>query len=282
MTRYRRRRRRDRGVRYIAVVILVAATLSALLVPLLSPYTPTGQDLENRFAPPGSEGHVLGTDEFGRDVATRIAWGARAAAQTAGGGVLLAALIGVPLGLGAGLERRVVDPVIALVVDAALSFPGVLLAVAIIAVLGSGAVQVSVALGIMFAPLFARTVRAETLSVSQEGYVELSRGLGTPTLRRICMHIVPNVLPNVLVIATSSFAICITIEAALSFLGLGSAPPQPTWGLMLRDARNYLGVAPHLAILPGVVLGLCVFSLNTLGDAFSEYLDYRHPDASNT
>ena len=280
MSRYRRRG--DRGILYIAVAILVAAALSALLVPAFSPYTPTEQHLELRFAPPGSEGHLLGTDEFGRDVATRLAWGAWAAAQTAGGGVLLAALIGVPLGVAAGLERRVIDPVIALVVDAALSFPGVLLAVAIIAVLGSGAVQVSIALGIMFAPLFARTVRAETLSVSQEGYVEISRGLGTRTLRRICMHIVPNVLPNVLVIATSSFAICITIEAALSFLGLGSAPPQPTWGLMLRDARNYLSVAPHLAILPGVVLGLCVFALNTVGDALSEYLDSGHPDTSNT
>ncbi len=279
MSRYRRR---GRGIRVFAVAILVAAAPAAVLVPALSPYSPTEQNLERRFAPPGSEGHLLGTDEFGRDVATRLAWGAWAAAQTAGGGVLLAALIGVPLGVAAGLERRVLDPVIALLVDAALSFPGVLLAVAIIAALGSGAVQVSIALGIMFAPLFARTVRAETLSVSNEGYVELSRGLGTPTLRRICMHIVPNVLPNVLVIATSSFAICITIEAALSFLGLGSAPPQPTWGLMLRDARNYLGIAPHLAILPGVALGLCVFALNTVGDALSEYLVHNQPGTSST
>ena len=256
--------------------------LAALFAPAVSPYTPVQQNLERRFEPPGAEGHILGTDEFGRDVATRLAWGARAAFATAGAGVVLAALVGVPLGLAGGLERRVLDKVLMLLIDAALSFPGVLLAVALIAVLGSGATQVSIALGVLFAPLFARTVRAETLSVSQEGYVDVSRGLGTPAHRTVAMHILPNVMPNVLVIATSSFALCITIEAALSFLGLGSQPPTPTWGLMLREARNYLHVAPHLAILPGVVLGLSVYGLNTLGDTLSRLFDLNRDDTLDT
>lgn len=257
----------------LALGTLSLIVLAALAGPLVSPYSPVEQNLDRRFEAPGAEGHVLGTDEFGRDVATRLVWGARAAFTTAGVGVWIAAIVGIPLGLAAALERRILDPVLTLVLDAALSFPGVLLAIALIAVLGSGALQVSVALGVMFAPLFARTVRAETLSVVNEGYVTISRGLGTSAIRTVYMHIVPNVLPNILVIATSSFAIAITIEAALSFLGLGSQPPTPTWGLMLREARNYLQVAPHLAILPGVVLALCVYALNALGDALSSWFD---------
>ncbi len=266
----------------IGIAMLALVIAAALLGPALSPYSPVRQNLERRFESPGAPGHVLGTDEFGRDVATRLVWGARSAFTTAGTGVLLAAAVGLPLGLAAGLERRVLGPLIMLLVDAMLSFPGILLAVALIAVLGSGAIQVSIALGIMFAPLFARTVRAETLSVSQEGYVDVSRGLGTPAHRTVAMHILPNVMPNVLVIATSSFALCITIEAALSFLGLGSQPPTPTWGLMLREARNYLHVAPHLAILPGVVLGLSVYGLNTLGDTLSRLFDLSRDDTLDT
>ncbi|MFP4643734.1 MAG: ABC transporter permease [Spirochaetales bacterium] len=264
----------------IGTIIIVLILAAAVFGPVVSPYSPVQQNLERRFEPPGAAGHILGTDDFGRDVATRLAWGARSALSTAGSGVLLAALIGLPLGLAAGLERRVLGPTIMLLVDAILSFPGILLAVALIAVLGSGALQVSVALGIMFAPLFARTVRAETLSVSQEGYVDVSRGLGTPAYRTVAMHVLPNVMPNVLVIATSSFALCITIEAALSFLGLGSQPPTPTWGLMLREARNYLDNAPHLAILPGLALGLSVYGLNTSGDALSRRFDVSAGDIS--
>ncbi len=266
----------------IGITILALVIIAAVLGPMVSPYSPVRQNLERRFESPGASGHILGTDEFGRDVATRLVWGARSAFMTAGSGVLLAAVIGLPLGLVAGLERRVLGPVIMLLVDAMLSFPGILLAVALIAVLGSGAFQVSIALGIMFAPLFARTVRAETLSVSQEGYVDVSRGLGTPVRRTVAMHILPNVMPNVLVIATSSFALCITIEAALSFLGLGSQPPTPTWGLMLREARNYLHVAPHLAVLPGLLLGVSVYGLNTFGDALSRMLDLSADDLSHT
>lgn len=253
-------------MRHAPVALLGVFVILSVAGPSLVRRSPVRQNLELRFASPGTEGYLLGTDEFGRDVAARLVWGTRAAFITSGSGVLIAAAIGIPLGLLAALERRILDRIISLLIDATLSFPGVLLAVALIAALGSGALQISIALGIMFAPLFARTVRAQTLAVSREGYVELSHGVGSSALRTVGMHILPNVIPSTLVIATSSFALCITIEAALSFLGLGSQPPTPTWGLMLREARNYLQIAPHLALLPGMTLALCVFSLNSVGD----------------
>lgn len=241
-------------------------------MPFVSPYTPTGQRLSVRLSPPGTDGHVFGTDEFGRDVATRMAYGARAAAGTASGGILIAILLGLPLGIAAGLERRVLDPAVSLLIDAMLSFPGVLLAIALLTVLGSGSGQVALALGLMFAPLYARTSRSETLAVSAEPFVTVSRGLGSHPMHTVWLHILPNVIPQAVVLSASVAAISITIEAALSFLGLGVAPPTASWGLMLRDARNYLGTAPWLALLPGIMLGFSVFSLNTLGDTMAERL----------
>ncbi|TVQ25447.1 MAG: ABC transporter permease [Spirochaetaceae bacterium] len=265
-----RRRRRFAGV------VLVLLICFAVFTPLISPYTSTEQNIAMRLSAPGTEGHVFGTDEFGRDVATRMAFGTRSAALTAGGGVLLALFIGIPLGIAAGLERRVLDPVLSLVIDALLSFPGVLLAIALLAVLGTGTAQVSLALGIMFAPLYARTARSETLAVSAEPFVTVSKGLGSHPLYTVWLHVLPNVLPQALVLSASVAAVSITIEAALSFLGLGLAPPAASWGLMLRDARNYLGTAPWLALLPGIQLGLSVFALNTLGDALAERFLHSH------
>lgn len=268
--------RAARRRRTLAVVILLLVAGYGLVVPIVSGHAPTDQRLALRLSPPGTVGHLLGTDEFGRDVATRLAYGARAAAGTAGTGILFALVLGVPLGIAAGLERRIIDPLVSLLIDAMLSFPGVLLAIALLTVLGAGSGQVSLALGLMFAPLYARTTRSETLSVSAEPFVTVSRGLGSHPLYTVWLHILPNVLPQALVLSASVAAVSITIEAALSFLGLGIAPPAASWGLMLRDARNYLGTAPWLAILPGAMLGLSVFSLNTLGDAFAEWMLNPH------
>jgi peptide/nickel transport system permease protein len=266
------RRRATNRLLYLSIAYLVILGAAALAAPWVAPYDPTAQNLAERFAPP-TTGHPLGTDNFGRDVLSRVIFGSRSALLVGIVAVSIATLLGSTVGLAAALSGRAADNVLMLLMDGLLSFPTVLLAITVVSFLGYGVVQVMVAIGIIYSPVFARLVRAETLSVKTEGYIEASHSLGTPLTRIIFRHILPNILGKVVVQCSITFALTVVIEASLSYLGLGTQPPTPSWGLMLKDARDYLVQAPWMALYPGIVLALTVLSFNVLGDTLSEKLN---------
>jgi peptide/nickel transport system permease protein len=268
-----RKRRGSGNVAFsLAVLYLLILGAAAAAAPLISPRSPTSQDLSRRFAPPGRD-YPLGSDDFGRDVLSRIIHGSRSALLVGIVSVGIAVTIGMAAGLAAALSRAVVDDAIMLVMDSLLSFPTVLLAITVVSFLGYGLPQVMIAIGVIYSPTFARIVRAEALVIKTEEYVEASRALGSPMLKVVFRHIVPNLLGKVIVQASITFALAVVVEASLSYLGLGMQPPAPSWGLMLKDARNYLVQAPWLALYPGLVLALTVLCFNVLGDTLSERLN---------
>ena len=254
----------------LSLVYIVLLSFTAVAAPVLTVHSPTEQHLDNRFEKPGTGGHLLGTDNLGRDVWTRILYGSRAALLVGIISVSIAVTIGTVLGLIAGLSNRAIDNSTMLLMDALLSFPTILLAIAVVALLGYGLVQVMLALGVIFSPVFARLVRAETLAIKAEGYVESSRALGSSTFKTVIMHFLPNMMGKVIVQCAITFALSVVIESSLSFLGLGTQPPNPSWGLMLKDARNYLFAAPQLAVFPGLAIALTVLSFNIFGDVLAE------------
>lgn len=263
-----------KGLAWGALIYLLFIGAAALAAPLLAPHSPTDQVLDNRFAPPGGT-YLMGTDNFGRDVFSRIIYGSRSALLVGSVSVALAVSLGLAVGLTAGLAPSGVDQTLMLLMDSILSFPTVLLAITVVSFLGYGALQVMSAIGIIYSPVFARLVRAETLSIKTEDFVEASRALGTPVLKIVRRHILPNLLDKVIVQSTITFAMAIVVEASLSFLGLGTQPPTPSWGLMLKDARNYLIQAPWMAIYPGLVLAFTVLAFNILGDRLAERMNPR-------
>ncbi|MFW5741835.1 MAG: ABC transporter permease [Spirochaetota bacterium] len=268
-----------RGVRarsvlmVVALVYIAALAATAIAAPVVAPYDPTDQDYDARLLAPGSPGHLLGTDDLGRDVFSRIVWGSRAALLVGLVSVSIALVIGLAIGLVAGLAGGRVEGALMLLMDGILSFPTILLAIAVVTVFGYGLPQVMAAIGFVFSPVFARLVRAETLALKTEGYVESARALGTPLWRITAVHIVPNMLGDLIVQCSVTFALAVVIEAGLSYLGLGTQPPNPSWGLMLKDARNYLFQASWLAIYPGVAIASTVLSFNVLGDTLAEHLN---------
>jgi peptide/nickel transport system permease protein len=257
---------------YLSIIFLVILGTAAVAAPLIAPYHPTTQNLEQRFKP-SSRAHILGTDNFGRDIFSRVIFGSRSALLVGIVAVSIAVLIGTIVGLTAALSRAYIDNFLMLLMDSLLSFPTILLAITVVSFLGYGLIQVMLAIGIIFSPVFARLVRAETLVIKTEAYVEASRSLGSPIVKIVYKHILPNLLGKVIVQCSISFALTVVIEASLSYLGLGSQPPEPSWGLMLKDARNYLVQAPWMAIYPGLALALTVLCFNILGDTLSEKLN---------
>ncbi|MBI9106294.1 MAG: ABC transporter permease [Spirochaetales bacterium] len=257
-----------------AIIFVIIIGVAAIAAPWISPYNPTDQETEIRFEGPSSA-HLLGTDNFGRDVLSRIIHGSRPALIVGLVSVGVAVLIGTAVGLAAGLGNVAADNILMLLMDSILSFPTILLAITVVSFLGYGLVQVMLAIGFIFSPVFARLVRAETLSIKTEGYVEASRALGSGVFKIIIKHILPNLLGKVVVQCSITFAMAVVIEASLSFLGLGTQPPEPSWGLMLKDARNYLYQAPWMAIFPGLTLAFAVLSFNIIGDTLSEKLNPR-------
>lgn len=260
-----------RGATLGASLLLVVIFL-ALTAPLISTYDPAAQDHEALVASPGAD-HLFGTDSLGRDVFSRVVYGARVSVMVGIISVAVGLVLGVPLGMTAGYFGAPWDRLLGRVIDALLSFPPILLAMAIIGALGTDIYIAMLALGIVFAPVFARLARAQTLSIAQETYVTAALSLGAGPGRIVIRHIFPNIVGPLIVQATFAFSQAIIAEAALSFLGLGTQPPTASWGLMLDEGRRYLQDASWIALAPGAALSLTVLAVNFLGDGLRDVFD---------
>lgn len=259
----------------MGALITLSLLVVAAFAPQIAPYDALEPDYSSALLPPG-EGHLLGTDDLGRDVLSRVIYGARASVKAAAVSVGLALLLGVPIGLFAGYSRGFWDEVVIMrVVDAMQAFPFMLLALAIAATLGPGLTNATIAIGIGFTPAFIRLVRAQVLAQREQEYVQSARALGASEARVMFLHILPNSVAPILVQASLSAATAIITEAGLSYLGLGTQPPDPSWGSMLRNAQTFLGVAPWLAYAPGAAIFLAVLAFNVLGDGLRDALDPR-------
>jgi peptide/nickel transport system permease protein len=264
-------RRRGAVVGLAILVLFVALALSA---PLIMPYDPTAQSWTSvRKAP--SLLHWFGTDDLGRDVLTRVVYGARASLAAGVISVAIAMAVGVPLGLAAGYLGGWFDILIGRITDAMLACPYLILAIALAAFLGPSLGNAMIAIGVATTPIYVRLTRGQALSAKVEDYVEAARAVGNPRWRIAIVHILPNILPALLVQATLSIAAAIIAEASLSFLGLGQQPPEPSWGSMLNSAQRFLINAPWMAIWPGLAIFLTVLSFNLLGDGLRDALDPR-------
>jgi len=244
----------------------------AALAPVIAPHSPTAQDINSMLLPPSAE-HWLGTDDLGRDVLSRLIHGAPATLYASFLAVGIACLIGIPIGLAAGFAGGWLDDVISRVVDTLLSFPAIVLAIGVTGALGIGLTNGMISVGIVFSPLLARLVRAQTLVVKQELYVDAARCFGASPVRIVVHHIVPNAIQPVIVQVTLLLAAALLAEASLSFLGLGVQPPNPSWGAMLARAYNYLEIAPEQMYAPGLAILLTALSFNALGESLRVALD---------
>lgn len=268
----RRLRRRPAAMVALAVVLIIVA--AALLAPWIAPHDPTRQSWTAvRQAP--SLAHWFGTDEVGRDVFSRVIWGARASLAAGVVSVMIALVIGVPLGLLAGYVGGWTDAVLSRLTDAMLAIPFLILAIALAAFLGPNLTNAMIAIGVTATPIFIRLTRGQVLAARAEDYVEAARAVGNPHWRIAVRHVLPNVMPPILVQATLTIAAAVIAEASLSFLGLGQQPPMPSWGSMLNSAQRFLGQAPWMAIYPGIAIFLTVLSFNVLGDGLRDALDPR-------
>ena len=269
---WRRLLRRRGAVLGLAVIVLIV--LAAVLAPLISPYDPAAQSWSAvRKAP--SAAHPFGTDEVGRDVLARVIYGARASLAAGVVSVAIAIAIGVPLGLLAGYAGGLVDGLISRITDAMLACPFLILAIALAAFLGPSLTNAMIAIGVTATPIFVRLTRGQAMNVKAEDYVEAARAVGNPHWRIAVRHILPNVLPQLLVQATLTIATAIIAEASLSFLGLGQQPPAPSWGSMLNSAQRFLVNAPWMAVWPGLAIFVTVLSFNLVGDGLRDALDPR-------
>ncbi len=257
----------------LALFVLMAAIV--YLVPLAIDIDRYQQSLRDSLLPPGSPGHPLGTDNFGRDVLLRLVDGGRISLTVGLAAVAVSLSVGGLIGLVAGFFGGWTDRILMRIIDVKLAFPGILLALVIVAVLGSGLEKVMIAVGIGGIPRFARVVRGSVLNTKGELYVEAARSIGATDLRLMFVHLVPQVLGPTITIATFGLATAILSTASLSFLGLGAQPPTPEWGLMLAEARRYLRIAWWLAVFPGLAIMIAVFAVNVVGDAVRDALDPR-------
>jgi peptide/nickel transport system permease protein len=262
-----------RRVSLVAGAALVGlVTLTALVSFVWTPADPTHVAVADRFQPPGAHGHLLGTDELGRDVASMLMAGARTTLLVGIVTVAIALAIGVPLGGLAALRGGWLEDAVMRLSDVLLAFPALLLAILLAAVFHPGTVTAMTAIGIAFVPVFARVVRGAGLQVMEQDYVTAARTFGSSGAWLLRRHLLPNVASLVIVQAAVAFAIAILAEAALSYLGLGTPPPTPSWGRMLSDSQSYLSQAPLLALWPGVSISLAVLGFNLLGDGLRDVL----------
>jgi peptide/nickel transport system permease protein len=266
---------RKSGSAVAGLGLVLAVAVAALVAPALAPHDPDTIETARRLARPLTAGHILGTDEFGRDLLSRLLYGARISLVVGLAATALAALAGSLCGLLAGFVGRWVDHAIMRAIDTLMAFPYFLLAIAIIAVLGPGLVNGMVAVAIVNIPFYGRIVRAAVLAVKQTEFVEAARALGVSELRLSLSHVLRNCLAPVIVAVTLNIGGMITALAGLSFLGLGVQPPTSDWGSMLAASRQYINVAPHVAAFPGLAIFLTVLGFNLLGDGLRDALDPR-------
>jgi peptide/nickel transport system permease protein len=257
----------------IGLAVLGIITTFAVLAPLIAPYAPNKLSVVNRLRPP-SERWWFGTDEFGRDIFSRTIYVGQLSLLVGAVATLLAAAIGITLGLVAGFFRKA-DGIVARIIDAMMAFPDILLAISLVAALGPSLATVIVALGIVYAPRLARIVRASTLIIRELPYIEAARALGVPTWRIMIRHVLRNLVSPILVQATFIFAYAMLAEASLSFLGVGVSPEVPTWGTMIAAGRQYVGSADWMTLFPGIAIVLAVLSLQLVGDGLRDLLDPR-------
>ena len=255
-------------------IMVLGFVLTAALAGLIAPYSPIANNVRAALQPPSSF-YFFGTDRFGRDVFSRVIYGSQVTLVVAFTSVLISAVVGVTLGLVSGYFGGWLDNLIGRVFDILFSFPALLLAIGVAAMLGPGQSNAIFAIAVVYAPLFGRVIRGPVLVERSKEYVEAARVLGAPTWRIILRHVFPNVLSPLTVQATITFSHAILLEAYLSFLGLGIQPPHPSWGTMLQEARTFLETAPWMSIFPGVAIMLAVLAFNLLGDGIRDALDPR-------
>jgi peptide/nickel transport system permease protein len=257
---------------FIGFVLCVLVLGSAALAPYLATHDPYRQSIRERLQGP-SERHLLGTDNFGRDLYSRILYGYRTSVATAVGAVTLATLVGGLAGLAAAYAGGWTDRLIMRLMDVLLAFPIILLAIAVLAVLGPGSVNTGLAIGIVYTPIFARLARGPALTVLSWDYVSAARALGARAPRIVLRHVLPNIAAPLMVQVTLSLSTAILVEASLSFLGLGTQPPIPSLGLMLADSRDYLLLSPWTSVFSGLAILLASFGFNLFGDGLRDLLD---------
>lgn len=257
----------------IGVIVVSILVIMAVFGPLISPYDPNDIDFTNRFSPPAFS-HPFGTDDFGRDILSRVLYGARISLLVGVIAVSIAGTLGTFLGLISGYTtRRWLDETIMRAMDILFAFPAILLAIAILAALGKGIANAMIAIGLVYTPIFARIARGAVLSVRNEEYVTAARALGTRNYLILLRHILPNSLAPLIVETSLSLAFAILAEAALSFFGLGTQPPDPSWGRMLSEGRSYFQQSIWMALFPGLAIMFSVMGFNFLGDGLRDALD---------
>lgn len=258
----------------LGLAIVGVFVLAALLAPVIAPYDPYKANLADAYALPDAQ-HWFGADELGRDIFSRLLYGARLSLLEGIVSVAIAMLIGVPLGVLSGYVGGVVDTVAMRFIDILLAFPGVLLAIAIVSILGPGLTNAMIAVGLYAVPIFARLTRGSTMVVKEELYIEACRAVGMRHARILARHVLPNIAATLLVMAMLRVAVAILTASSLSFLGLGAQPPSAEWGAMLANSRSALVVAPHVALFPGTAIILLVLGLNLVQDGLQRVLDPR-------
>jgi len=257
---------------FVSLLIILIVVAVAIIAPVIAPFDPISQDRAAFLAAPNAQ-HVMGTDDLGRDVFSRLVYGSRISLLVGISTVVISIVLGTLIGMISGYFGGIVDMIIQRIMDAIMSIPALILALFIAALLGPAIQNVIIALVIIEIPRFARIVRGEMLRIRESNYVEASRSIGAGSFRIILKHGLPNMMAPIIVMASLAFGQTIIAEASLSFLGIGTPPPNPSWGLMLSDASRYMESAPWLVLFPGLALSILVLAFNLLGDALRDFLD---------
>ncbi|MCX7380177.1 MAG: ABC transporter permease subunit [Alphaproteobacteria bacterium] len=268
------RRFRKKRVALVALGVILGLLTLAALAPWVAPYGPATPDYDAVLEGPSWQ-HWAGTDTYGRDILSRLIWGGQISLTVGFVSVILGCLVGVALGIISGFVGGWLDGLVMRIMDVMLAFPGILPAIAVVALLGPGIVNVIYAIAISSVPVFARLVRGTTLALKQTLYVQASRSIGVSRPALMFRHILPGTMPAVIVYSSLRMGTSILTAAALSFIGLGAQPPSPEWGAMLSDGRSYLGVADHITIFPGMAILITVLAFNLFGDGLRDALDQK-------
>ena len=264
----------ERKLAFIGAILVILVLFTAVFTSFITPSDPVEMRMKRRLELPSWK-HPLGLDQFGRDVWSRIAYGTRVSLKVSVISVFIGLFLGVPVGALAGYAGGHTDNILMRLMDALLAFPAILLAITIVAVLGSSIINIMIAIGIVYAPIFSRITRGSVLSEKEKEYVEAARVSGESSFRILFCEILPNALSPIIVQGTILFAYAILVESALSFIGLGVAPPTPSWGIMLSEAAEFMEYYPLQTIFPGIAISLTVFGFNLLGDGLRDILDPR-------